>query len=70
MKKVESHEFQTATMKQFRLEQELAELRAIDPELADKHLKETINEAGIQAFTALVGLGIWLYVMYVVFVVL
>jgi hypothetical protein len=70
MKQVENHPFQTNTMKQFRLEQELAELRAIDPALADKHLQETVNQSMGQLFSALVGLGIWLYVMYVVFTVL
>ena len=70
MKQVENHPFQTNTMKQFRLEQELAELRSVDPALADKHLQETVNQSMGQLFSALVGLGIWLYVMYVVFTVL
>ena len=70
MKKVENYPFQTNTMRQFRLQQELAELEAVDPALAQKHLQETVNQSMGQLFTALVGLGIWLYVMYVVFVVL
>ena len=69
MKQVENHPFQTNTMKQFRLEQELAELRAVDPALADKHLQETVNQSMTQLFVALVGLGFWIYFMYIVFTV-
>jgi hypothetical protein len=66
MKKVESHQFQTATMRKFRLEQELAELRAVDPALADKHLKETLFEIWSQVFTALLWAGAGLYILFVV----
>ncbi len=69
MKKVETHEFETATMKQFKLEKELEELRAVDPALADQHLKETISELKFQAFTSFLGFCFWLYVLYVVFTV-
>jgi hypothetical protein len=70
MKKVETHEFQTATMKAYRLEQELAELRAVDPALADKHLKELQSELFTQAIGALFSLGFALFILYTVFVVL
>jgi len=70
MKKVETHEFQTATMMAFKLEKELAELRAVDPKLADKHLKELQSELFIQAIGALCWLGFALFVLYTVFVVL
>jgi hypothetical protein len=70
VKQVENHPFQTNTMKQFRLEQELAELRAVDPALAQKHLQETVNQSMGQAFVALVSLGLWIYFMYIIFKVL
>jgi hypothetical protein len=70
MKQVENHPFQTSTMKQFRLEQELAELRSVDPALADKHLQETVNQSMGQLFVALVSFGFWAYFTYIIFKVL
>ena len=70
MKKVENYEYQTPTMKAYKLEKELEELSAKDPVLAQAHLKEWQSNQLMQAMEALFQAGIALFVLYFVFVVL
>jgi hypothetical protein len=70
MKKVENYEYQTPTMKAFKLEKELEELSAKDPALAQAHLKEWQSNQLMQGIEALFQVGIALFVLYFVFVVL
>jgi hypothetical protein len=70
MKKVETYEYQTPTMKKYQLEKELEELSAKDPALAEAHLKEWQSNQLLQGIEALFQLGLGLFILYVVFVVL
>ena len=70
MKKVENYEYQTPTMKAYKLEKELEELNAKDPALAQAHLKEWQSNQLMQGMEALFQAGIALFVLYFVFVVL
>lgn len=70
MKQVENHQWETPTMKKFKLDKELAELNETDPALAEAHLKEWQSNQLMQAMEALFQAGIALFVLYVIFVVL
>jgi hypothetical protein len=69
MKKVEAYPHETPTMFMFRFEKELAELEAIDPELAQKHYNEVIGSIRNDFWWDTVQLCFWMFLLIAIVIV-
>ena len=59
MIRVETHAYETPTMRKFRFEKELEELEAIDPTLAQQHYEEVYAYQAKEFAKAVRGLLFW-----------
>ena len=59
MKKVETHPYETPTMRKIRFEKELEELEAINPALAQQHYEEVYEYEAKKFQKAVEGVIFW-----------